>query len=610
MITITHLSGPLTGQEQSFGDDQERIVIGRDPELCQITYPPEFTVVGREHMALLRKLSGDYALDIFGEHFTELNGEAAASEDSIPNGAKFVLGRHGGPSFTVKVDRSNISKSLPLTQPQARSVPLRAAATRARRYAFIGLAVALVAVIGLGIAIRIDMREQRGQARRAAYVAAQTALLANQVDTMTGLQKQAADTLISAQERERLNRSVFAVVLRDTNGRERLLGTAWPVRPNLLATNAHVAKDFGKLEKGQSLLVRPPGGGAEEYGILGTIIHPGFDALSKFQSSDPFYVPTFGKRGIAMLGLGVPGYDVALLRVAADLPRDSILPLASKQEIEQLAPGDPVATSGYPYENVMGQEVQPLGRTPEIQIGNITALTDFFFLPTDAAHSQLVHHNMPTAGGASGSPIIDRKGNVVAVHNAGNLYSTATGDRLSRIQINYAQRADIVAELVDDKADGLIKTDQAYWATQTAGFTRGFDAVIPVLLRDDRPQGASGESATAFESKDLLTDAQGLPQNNAKSPKMRGKTFHFSLKAGSKHLFVIYAQDMAPVGLALTIKDGRVLAGSSDVKSNNLWYQHIAFAPAGNVDVDVLISSLDQDTSYTFRDYEWNTAVN
>ncbi|SDR23613.1 Trypsin-like peptidase domain-containing protein [Rhizobiales bacterium GAS191] len=610
MITIKHISGPLTGQEQSFGDEQERIVIGRDPELCQVVFPPEFTVVGREHMALLRKLSGDYALDLFGDHYTEVNGNAGEPEEAIPNGAKFVLGRHGGPSFVVAVDRSSTSKSLPRTQPQARSVPLRAAATRARRYAVIGLAVALVGVVGLGLAVRIEMRKQHGDQRRAAFAASQTAFLAYQVDAVNGAQKQAAGNLISGEQRERLNRAVFAVVLKDSNGRERLLGTAWPVRPTLLATNAHVAKDMEKLDKGDTLLVRPPGGGAEEYPVVSTVVHPGFDALQKFERSDPFYVPTFGKAGITLLGIGVPGYDVALLRIETELKPDVILPLASTAEIEAMAPGDPVATSGYPYENVMGQEVQPLGRTPEIQIGNVTALTDFFFLPTDPAHSRLVHHNMPTAGGASGSPIIDRFGKVVAVHNAGNLYSTATGDRLSRIQINYAQRADMVADLVADQAAARTKADEAYWAAQTSGFKRGFDAVIPVLLRDDRPQGATGEPATSFESKEALNSTEGLPQTNAKAPKMRGKTFHFSLKAGSRHLFIVYAQDMAPVGLALQIKDGRVIAGSSDVKSNNLWYQRITFAPAGNVDVDVLISSLDQDTSYTFRDYEWTNAVN
>jgi len=610
MITIKHISGPLMGQEQSFGDEQERIVIGRDPALCQVVYPPEFTLVGREHMALLRKLSGDYALDLFGDHYTQVNGEAGEPEEAIPNGAKFVLGRHDGPSFTVAIDRSNTSKSLPLTQPQARAEPLRAAATRARRFAFIGLGVALVAVVGLALAIRVDLRKQRGDQRRATFIATRTAMLADQVDVVNGLQKQSAGSLISGEQRERLNRSVFAVVLKDSNGRERLLGTAWPVKPNLLATNAHVAKDMEHLDKGDTLLVRPPGGGAEEYPVVGSMVHPGFDALQKFERSDPFYVPTFGKAGITLLGIGVPGYDVALLRIDTQLPQNVILPIASTAEIEAMAPGDPVATSGYPYENVMGQEVQPLGRTPEIQIGNVTALTDFFFLPTDPTHARLVHHNMPTAGGASGSPIIDRFGKVVAVHNAGNLYSTATGDRLSRIQINYAQRADMVQDLIDNKATERTKADETYWSAQTSGFKRGFDAVIPVLLRDDRPQGASGEPVTSFESKEALDSSESLPQNNPKAPKMRGKTFHFSLKAGSKHLFIVYAQDMAPVGLALSIKDGRVIAGSSDVKTNNLWYQKITFAPAGNIDVDVLISGLDQDTSYTFRDYEWTNTTN
>jgi len=167
-----------------------------------------------------------------------------------------------------------------------------------------------------------------------------------------------------------------------------------------------------------------------------------------------------------------------------------------------------------------------------------------------------------------------------------------------------------VQDLIDNKATERTKADETYWSAQTSGFKRGFDAVIPVLLRDDRPQGASGEPVTSFESKEALDSSESLSQNNPKAPKMRGKTFHFSLKAGSKHLFIVYAQDMAPVGLALSIKDGRVIAGSSDVKTNNLWYQKITFAPAGNIDVDVLISGLDQDTSYTFRDYEWTNTTN
>jgi hypothetical protein len=59
---------------------------------------------------------------------------------AIPNGGKFVLGRRRGPSFIVTIDRSSTSKSLPLTQPQARSTPLRNAATMSRRYAVIGIA--------------------------------------------------------------------------------------------------------------------------------------------------------------------------------------------------------------------------------------------------------------------------------------------------------------------------------------------------------------------------------------------------------------------------------------------------------------------------------------
>src|SRR5262249_20541757 len=155
----------------------------------------------------------------------------------------------------------------------------------------------LIAVVGLGIAIQADLRKQRSEERRAADMASRTTVLADQVDAMSGLQKQAAGALISGQERERLNRSVFAVVLKDAAGHERLLGTAWPVRPNLLATNAHVAKEFETLDANESLVVRPPGGSSEEYQVTGVAVHPGFEAFQKFERSDPFYVPTFNKSG-------------------------------------------------------------------------------------------------------------------------------------------------------------------------------------------------------------------------------------------------------------------------------------------------------------------------
>jgi len=151
MITIRHLSGPLTGQEHSFGDDRERIVIGRDPELCQVVYPPEYTVVGREHVAFLRRLSGDYGIDVLGNHYTQVNGGAGIPDASVPNGGVFVLGRQGGPSFLVNIDRSMTSKSLPLTQPQARPASSRSAAARAKLLTIIGLIVALALVVWLAV---------------------------------------------------------------------------------------------------------------------------------------------------------------------------------------------------------------------------------------------------------------------------------------------------------------------------------------------------------------------------------------------------------------------------------------------------------------------------
>ncbi|MBC8040420.1 MAG: PEGA domain-containing protein [Opitutaceae bacterium] len=67
----------------------------------------------------------------------------------------------------------------------------------------------------------------------------------------------------------------------------------------------------------------------------------------------------------------------------------------------------------------------------------------------------MVQHNLSSTGGASGSPVFNAKGQVIALHNAGN-YSfgvvTQGGKKVeqrlkSGLQIGYAQRADLLADV-------------------------------------------------------------------------------------------------------------------------------------------------------------------
>jgi hypothetical protein len=64
MITIRHHSGPLAGTQQQIEAKSDRIVFGRDPEFCDIVYPPDATVIGRRHFALVKKPSGEWTFDL------------------------------------------------------------------------------------------------------------------------------------------------------------------------------------------------------------------------------------------------------------------------------------------------------------------------------------------------------------------------------------------------------------------------------------------------------------------------------------------------------------------------------------------------------------------
>ena len=100
--------------------------------------------------------------------------------------------------------------------------------------------------------------------------------------------------------------------------------------------------------------------------------------------------------------------------------RPVILDLASKDELEKLEPGDPVASVGFPTEGLAGAGVAS-EMPSEMHFGHISALTDVFMCRAEPAHQLLVQHSVPVAGGASGSPLIDGSGNVIGIVTGGNV---------------------------------------------------------------------------------------------------------------------------------------------------------------------------------------------
>jgi hypothetical protein len=284
-----------------------------------------------------------------------------------------------------------------------------------------------------------------------------------------------------------------------------------------------------------------------------------------------------------------------------------ILTIEDPQTIAALAPGDAVALAGFPYENMIGGEVQPLGRTPQLQVGNITSLSDFFLLPAESQQRRLVQHNLPIAGGASGSPVIDSNGKVIAIASAGNMFSVE-GERIPNAAlVNYAQRIDALADLLSGAAAAKAQADQTYWRRQTAAFKRGMDLVIPMILDSCRPsEGGQAVLAGEYGSESAPSFAIDGKNDAGDAITYRLRSFNVPLGANSQHVFVAYAKNSAPISGLLVAVDGKTVAHAERGGINSAYLSYTA--PIVDQAVTLLVATPDDDSAYVVRDYVWRTS--
>ncbi len=144
--------------------------------------------------------------------------------------------------------------------------------------------------------------------------------------------------------------------------------------------------------------------------------------------------------------------DLAVLTVQGK--HDSFLKLAPEKKLHKLKSGTPIAFLGFPMERLGGEKgnVNPDYPIASMQSGIIVAVSDFDLKDAGAENNVNIRHNLPSAGGASGSPIFDTDGEVVAALWGGNMIgqvvATASGTAVTRApsaaQINYAVRIDLL----------------------------------------------------------------------------------------------------------------------------------------------------------------------
>jgi hypothetical protein len=225
----------------------------------------------------------------------------------------------------------------------------------------------------------------------------------------------------------------LVVAVRGNSGPQGI-ATAWAAAPRVFVTNSHVIESVEHaLANGSSVFIVINRDGDKRLRVTGTRMHPKYgQPLLGFEGKQP----------------AVPAFDVGLLLTESDAPK--VFKIADQAELERVDSGYKIGYLGFPMEGMAGGGADMRNPVATMQAGIVTSATDFWLAEADFPKRLLIQHNLGAAGGASGSPVFNEDGEVVAVLSAGNvagLLESADGSLArvpSGVLVNFAQRIDMV----------------------------------------------------------------------------------------------------------------------------------------------------------------------
>ncbi len=512
-LKITYKSPPYRDKVLSFSDDLEEIRIGRTPG-SEVPFPEDMAAVGHDHFAIKRE-AGAYRFVINPRHRVYLYGKDAIDGQELATAEEVHLGTPAGPRLLLEPSRTG-GATIIATEAQGRSAALPEIARSTARWTHVLGGLLAVALLG-GLFAYWNLSDQV----QPIYASA------------------ASGTDFSAIIAKYQN-SVFLVDEVDAAGNSHGGATAWVVQlrdgSKAFATNAHVGGMLAEARKaGLRLVVRSPDASHREYEITDAIIHPAYSAFNAMVDDASKQANSGMLRQVELS----PAYDVAILIPNSQDGLPAPLPLARDNALATLHAGEPIAFIGYPAENLVSFDVG--APTPTSQVGIITSVRNFF-LTADGGPAQLIEHSLPSAGGASGSPIFDAHGQVIALLSGGNNIASKDGRIPNAALVNFAQRVDLLRDVIDDKAAGQLDADKAMWADAVARWNRAPDAVAAVYAKsfeDSEGKLATFSRQAATGAPDPLFD------------KRSAQTFDFALADNTRYLVTAYTPAHKPLRIVV-----------------------------------------------------------
>ncbi len=579
-LVIKYVSQPHAGAEVTIGDDVDEVRFGRAVD-ADVGFPAELDIVSRDHFRLRKELGG-YKFVISRDHPVYSRGRALLDGEELDDVAEIQLSGPTGPRLRIErvsEAASNIPKTKVLKGGQ--DIGDFAESTvrgRKRMGRWLGAVTLLVAAVAGGyFLLRQDVSALQAEIPSLSeQMAKANALASGRIN--------AASIIAKAKE------SVYHVQLQLPTGTVVGTGTASVVRlpdgTKALATNAHVAEMFDEVRTDPAkagmkvVVVQPKGPDYPQLEVTGVKIHPAWKPSN--QTNERILRKVFAKAAHDVKPM--LGYDVALMYVADPSQLAEPLAYASLDKIKALKTGDPLLLVGYAGEGLRGTDAKR--PEPTSQAGVITSMTPFYLYKAGDEEDLLVQHSVPAAGGASGSPMFNADGEVVALINAVNVADIAKdGARMtSAALVNYAQRADLLLDLIDGQAEAKMPIYLKQMADAEARLTKEPDQIIAdlVALLGMRMGNQKGvKQIDTFE----VSMSQKLP--DAPHGLYAARTMQLDRKLG--YLVIAISEDQRPIALIGLDKSQKlVLAGP-----NSSYVSFLLFDNRKEAQADLLFAAVD-----------------
>lgn len=434
-LTLTRLTGFDRNKKTSL--DQDTVVLGTDAS-ADLRFDPTWDkTVAPRHVTLEHKSGAWWAKDA-SKDGTFVSGKKITLEKLAP-GAVLELGRGGpkvqldfAPATAATVPAPAAARPVtpvaePPPMPANVPVPVHAPAAPKSPGSSSALPVILL-VVFLALA---------GVGGAAWYFLAGPG--ARKGDSVAGRYGGTPEQALAEVARDHASAVGLVVIVhpRIEGGKPTPMATAWAIAPKVFATNSHVSKPVRDvLANGGSAYVVINRSPDKKLKIVQAVVHPKYE-----------------KRELNFEGKehAVPAYDVGLLYVDEAAPKHFLV--ARRPELERLDSGYRIGFLGFPMEGMAGGGVEIRSPVATMQSGIVTSVTDYWLAAASYEKRLLVQHNLGATGGASGSPIFNASGEIVAILNAGNIIGSVsfeTGQVArapSGVMVNFAQRVDLLRDI-------------------------------------------------------------------------------------------------------------------------------------------------------------------